>query len=54
MSTGLGTIAQTFQRYRKYQSTMSELHALGDRELQDLGLSRSKFRELARRAAYER
>ena len=54
MSTGFDTIAQSFRRYRTYQTTLSELNALGDRELQDLGLNRAEFRKIARKAAYGR
>ncbi|MEO1536482.1 MAG: DUF1127 domain-containing protein [Pseudomonadota bacterium] len=52
MGTGFGTIAQSFRRYRTYQTTLSELNTLGDREVQDLGLNRSDFRMIARKAAY--
>jgi len=54
MSTGFGTIAQSIKRYRTYQATLSELNALGEREVLDLGLNRSDFREIARKAAYGR
>ena len=54
MSTGFGTIAQSIKRYRTYQTTLSELNALGEREVLDLGLNRADFREIARKAAYGR
>lgn len=54
MGTGFETIAQTFRRYRMYQTTLSELNGLGDRELDDLGLNRAEFRTIARKAAYGR
>ncbi|MGR3514182.1 MAG: DUF1127 domain-containing protein [Paracoccaceae bacterium] len=52
MSTGFETLAQSFRRYRTYQTTLSELNTLGERELEDLGLNRAEFRKIARRAAY--
>ncbi len=52
MGTRFDGLAQTFSRYRAYRQTLNELHDLGDRELDDLGLSRSEFRAIARKAAY--
>ena len=40
------------QRRRIYSQTLSELRALSDRELTDLGMSRSMIAEIARDAAY--
>ena len=40
------------QRRRIYSQTLSELRALSDRELTDLGISRSMIAEIARDAAY--
>ncbi|EPX76249.1 DUF1127 domain-containing protein [Salipiger mucosus] len=40
-------------RRRLYKQTMSELQSLSDRELGDLGLSRSMIRRVAWQAAYE-
>lgn len=40
-----------FARYRLYRQTVSELSALSNRELADLGLSRTMIRGLARQAA---
>ena len=40
-----------FARYRLYRQTVSELSALSNRELADLGLSRAMIRGLARQAA---
>lgn len=40
------------QQYRTYRQTLEELEALSDRELLDLGLSRTQLRGIAYRAAY--
>ena len=40
------------QRRRIYSQTLSELRALSDRELTDLGISRLSIRDVAREAAY--
>ncbi|MGI1661077.1 DUF1127 domain-containing protein [Palleronia sp. KMU-117] len=48
-----GSIAERVRRYRMYRQTLAELHTLTDRELADLGLSRSMVRSLAYQAAYE-
>lgn len=42
-----------FQQYRKYRSTLNELSELSDRDLADLGLSRSMLRRVSYQAAYE-
>ncbi len=52
MGTRFDSLAQSYVRYRKYRDTLSELNHLGDRECADLGLSRSDFRRIARKAAY--
>lgn len=52
---GFGAIVQAvktrFVRYRLYRQTVSELSALTNRELADLGLNRSMIRGLAHQAA---
>lgn len=40
------------QRRRIFSQTQNELRALSDRELSDLGISRSMITEIARDAAY--
>lgn len=45
-------LSRSFNRYRKYHQTLGELNMLGDRELRDLGISRSELRSIARQAAY--
>lgn len=37
-------IAESFKRYRNARRTMNELSRLSDRELSDIGLSRSDIR----------
>lgn len=44
--------AAAVQRRRVYAQTLNELRALSDRELMDLGISRSMITEIARDAAY--
>ena len=50
MGVGLGG---RFAWYRLYRATLSQLAALSDRELADLGVQRGAIRELALSAAYE-
>ena len=42
------SFAQSVQRYRAYRNTVSELSALADRDLADLGVSRCDIPRLAR------
>ncbi len=50
--SGLVETVKTKLRQREiYMRTMSELSTLDDREMRDLGLSSSMFRQLAREAA---
>ena len=48
----VGELSQRFERYKTYRRTLDELQALSDRELTDLGLSRSMCRAIAYKAAY--
>lgn len=41
-----------FERYSVYRKTLAELQTLSNRELADLGLSRSMLRRTAFEAAY--
>ncbi len=50
-ATLFDTAAQRYAKHRVYRETYAELAALGDRELNDLGLSRSMIRGLALDAA---
>lgn len=43
-------IARSLRTWRQYRSTMTELNRLSQRELSDLGISRSEIPALARRA----
>jgi len=52
VSEFFGSIATGFANRRLYQKTFNELNALSDRELQDLGLSRSGLSSIAREAVY--
>lgn len=46
------TLADKFRRYTLYRNTLRELDALSDRDLLDLGLSRSAIEGVAHEAAY--
>ncbi len=46
------SLAQRFEQYRAYRSTVSELTMLTDRELNDLGISRADIRGIAQNAVY--
>lgn len=41
-------IRKTFKRWSAYQQTVRELNALGNRELNDLGIARSDIQRIAR------
>lgn len=43
------SLATRFRRIRLYHQTVSELSALHDRDLADLGIARGDIREVARR-----
>ena len=44
------SLSQSWSRFRSYRRTVSELSALGDRELADLGIGRGDIARLAREA----
>ncbi|MBO9398261.1 DUF1127 domain-containing protein [Shimia sp. R9_1] len=46
-SAFIANLAERLRQYRVYRETYNELSALSDRELNDLGLSRSMIRRLA-------
>lgn len=45
--------AQRAEQRRMYRETYNELDALSDRDLNDLGIARSKIATIAREAAYK-
>jgi len=48
-----GGISRRYAQYRTYRTTLDELEALSNRELADLGISRTMLRAVAYQAAYE-
>ena len=44
--------AEAYAAWRVYRTTVNELSELGDRELNDLGISRAQIRAIAMEAAY--
>ncbi|SFL13105.1 DUF1127 domain-containing protein [Shimia haliotis] len=46
-------VAEKWRQYRVYRTTFSELMSLSDRELADLGMSRSMIRRVAIEASRE-
>lgn len=49
----IGTLVARFKAYRVYRNSLNELRALSNRELADLGLSRSMIKRIALEAAYD-
>ena len=49
----LATIVRFFREWRRYSQSLSELNRLGDRELADIGISRSDIPRVAWNAAHE-
>ncbi|GAA6181260.1 MULTISPECIES: DUF1127 domain-containing protein [unclassified Shimia] len=47
LSDFMANVAERFRQYRVYRDTFNELSTLSDRELADLGLSRSMLRRVA-------
>jgi uncharacterized protein YjiS (DUF1127 family) len=43
-------LVQSFSKWRKYRETCSELNRMSERELADLGISRSDIPFVARRS----
>lgn len=52
LGAALNHLMQRVADYRIYRATLSELHALSDRSLADLGLHRSGLRGVALQAVY--
>jgi uncharacterized protein YjiS (DUF1127 family) len=44
-------VARSFNNWRKYRQTVSELGRMTSRELQDLGIDRADIRNIARAAS---
>ena len=49
----VGDLTQRVERYKTYRRTLDDLETLSDRELVDLGLSRTMLRAVAYKAAYD-
>ncbi|MFO1142108.1 MAG: DUF1127 domain-containing protein [Amaricoccus sp.] len=47
-----GRVRKALDDYRLYRATVTELDALNDRELADLGISRLSIRDIARASVY--
>jgi uncharacterized protein YjiS (DUF1127 family) len=47
------TLSTRLANYRIYRATLSELSALSDQELNDVGLSRGMIRDVALAAVYQ-
>lgn len=54
LSAAISSFRQARQDQRMFRKTVSELRALSDRELNDLGLSRSNLLEVARQSVYSK
>jgi len=52
ISNRIDAIREAFAKRRVYRATLGELSALSNRDLADLGLSRSMIRSVAAEAAY--
>ena len=50
----LTAMRDSLRRYRAYRATRSELMALSDHDLQDIGLNRSMIERVALDAAFQR
>ena len=52
LAARLHALRADYAKWRTYRRTLEELSALSNRDLNDLGLSRSMIREVALEAAY--
>ena len=52
LSGFFANLAGKLAQYRAYQTTMTELNAMSDRELVDLDISRDQIRSIAYKAVY--
>lgn len=53
ISSGFEALATRYKSYRLYRETFDGLSALSNRELDDLGLSRSELRHIARKCSQQ-
>jgi uncharacterized protein YjiS (DUF1127 family) len=53
ISTVIVSLGRFIQEWKRYNQTLSELSCLSDRELADLGISRSDILLVARNAAHK-
>jgi uncharacterized protein YjiS (DUF1127 family) len=53
-TTMFASIVRFFREWRRYNQSLSELSRLGDRELADIGISRSEIQRVAWTAAHQR
>jgi uncharacterized protein YjiS (DUF1127 family) len=49
----IAALARFIQEWKRYNRSLSELSRLGDRELADIGISRSDIPRVAWKAAHE-
>lgn len=54
ISSRVADLRQRFAQWRFYQRTISELSALDNRDLDDLGISRGEIRDIAWHSVYGR
>jgi uncharacterized protein YjiS (DUF1127 family) len=47
------TIVRMFRAWKRYNQSLAELSRLGDRELADIGISRSDIQRIAWNAAHQ-
>lgn len=52
-NSALDGVVKKFKAYRTYRKALNELRGLSNRELADLGLSRSMIKRVALEAAYD-
>lgn len=48
----IAELRAAWAQYRAYAETLAELHAMSDRDLADIGISRVSIRDVAREAVY--
>ena len=49
----LASIVRAFREWHRYNQSLRELQSLGDRELADIGISRSDIQRVAWTAAHQ-